>query len=433
MSQKTLNLLLALGGLAVIAAIACVGLDIHRAAHTGPRWKRRLVAAGLALLAALGVPACEQASEAGGPATASAARSLTDTVEWKRLLATWREGEEVASGKRGAYPFDRKGKKRLLASIQQSWTDCGKLQAAGQFSVAEADLLKADLDRLALGVQAKRPTEMRMATCYKPMMHLPARDSLKRLTTRLPLLERLAGSQKLQSDVVRKTLVSVERDLAILGQQEDVDRLSEADRAKAAEIREAVAGHVARIKARLGGKPSAALDRSPDWQVITDAWATAVPLAKSRKSTTAQRKTVDAKFKAATAAAQRLATAGLLAPQEADLLTAEAANIRADIYRDPPTDCKFTCYDMAYMPPARVSFERLGKRLPVIEKLIAGGTVHPAACVKIVAAIEADLAVLSDAKQLKAIQGPQRAKIEASRDQARAALARLKQMLDKRS
>ena len=429
MSQKTLNLLLALGGLAIIAAIAMLGLNIHRAAHTGPRWKRRLVAAGLALLAALGVPACEQASEAGGPTVAAATNSLTDTAEWKRLLATWREAEEVASGKRGAYPFDRKGKERLLAAIKQSWTEVGELKAAGQFSDAEAGLLQADLDRLALGVQGKRPTEMRMATCYKPMMHLPAADSLKRLTTRLPLLERLAGSQKLQADVVRKTLACVEADLAVLGQQKDVDRLSETDRAKAAEIREAVAGHVARIKARVGDKPATALDRSPDWQVITDAWAAAVPFARSGKSTTAQREAADARLKAATAAAQRLATAGLLAPQEADLLVAEAANIRADIYRDPPIDCRVKCYDMAYMPPARVSFERLGKRLPVVEKLIAGGTVHPAACAKIVAAIEADLAVLSDAEQLKVLHGPHRTQAEASRDQARAALARLKQML----
>ena len=57
------------------------------------------------------------AAEAGDPpaSTAGPARTLADAPEWKRLAATWREAEEVASGKRGAYPFNRKGKAKLLA------------------------------------------------------------------------------------------------------------------------------------------------------------------------------------------------------------------------------------------------------------------------------------------------------------------------------
>ena len=184
------------------------------------------------------------------------------------------------------------------------------------------------------------------------------------------------------------------------------------------------------LNAALSGeKPEASLERSPDWQTITDAWATAAPLARSHKSSTAQRKAVDAKFEAAKAAAKRLADAGLLATQEADLLVGEAVNIRADIYRDPPTDCKVTCYDMAYIPPAQQSFQRLAKRLPLVEKLLAGGKVNEAACAKILAAVEADLAVLGDAKQLKTLRGEQRAQAEAARDQMSTALARLKNKL----
>ena len=52
-----------------------------------------------------------------------------------------------------------------------------------------------------------------------------------------------------------------------------------------------------------------------------------------------------------TVAAAQLAKAGEIARAEADLLVAETHTIRNDIYREPPTDFKVTCYDMA-LPPA---------------------------------------------------------------------------------
>jgi len=51
MTQRALGLIAALLGAALVAAIALFGYDIWRSARTGPRWKRRLVGAGLARLA----------------------------------------------------------------------------------------------------------------------------------------------------------------------------------------------------------------------------------------------------------------------------------------------------------------------------------------------------------------------------------------------
>jgi len=45
-------------GLFVIAALAIWGSDIRRAARTGPKWKRKTVAAGLLLLAMMGFGGC---------------------------------------------------------------------------------------------------------------------------------------------------------------------------------------------------------------------------------------------------------------------------------------------------------------------------------------------------------------------------------------
>ncbi|MBM4033204.1 MAG: hypothetical protein FJ291_15675 [Planctomycetes bacterium] len=173
----------------------------------------------------------------------------------------------------------------------------------------------------------------------------------------------------------------------------------------------------------------AAPDASADWQAIHDAWAAALPLAKSGKSTGAERKAADQKMEAAGDAAKRLVAKGLLASQEADLLAFKLASIRNDIYRNPPTDFRGTCYDMAYIPPAQQSLQRLNQRLPLVEKLLEGGKVNPTAGGKIVAGIQADLAILNDAKNIEQLRGEERAKAAEARDKAAQALQRLRKLI----
>ena len=170
-------------------------------------------------------------------------------------------------------------------------------------------------------------------------------------------------------------------------------------------------------------------DASADWQAIHEAWAAALPLAKSGKSTSAQRKAADDRMKAATEAAKRLVAKGLLASQEADLLAVELANLRTDIYREPPSDFRGTCYDMAYLPPAQQSLQRLNQRLPLVEKLLEGGKVNPTAGSKIVAGIEADLAILNDAKKIEQLGNEGRALATEARSKAAQALQRLRKLI----
>jgi hypothetical protein len=440
MSDRLLNIVLAIAGVLVVAAIAVLGYDAYRAARTGPRWRRRLVGAGLMLLAALGIPGCSSAAEAPAGQSEPDSKGLAGSPEWKRIEPTWREADEVASGRRGPYPFDEAGQKKLLGALAAAVEDVDALLRRGILNDAEAGLLKQDLAQLTHGVQAKRPTELKMATCYKPMMYLPARDSMERLTARLPLLENLAASEKVHAAVARKVLASIERDIATLSDPKLLHTLPEADRPKAEEVRRAAADHAAKLKAALiegklfmappDGKAGAPVEASADWRAIHDAWDAALPLAKSGKSTEAQRKEAEAKLAAATKAAGRLTVKGILCRQEAELLTLETANIRQDIYRDPPTDSRVTCYIMMpYMPPAQQSYQRLAKRLPLVQKLIERGKVNPTAGSKVIAAIEADLTVLSDAKLLGQLQGAERQKAEAARDEMKAELTKLRKLL----
>ncbi len=253
MGHRTLATVLALAGVLVVAAIALLGYDAWRAARTGPRWRRRLVTAGLALLAMLGAAPGASAAEAPGKLVAADGNAMAESTEWKALDATWREASEVASNKRGPYPFDAAGKKRLLDALATATKDVDALQARGLVSEAEAGLLKQDLGVLVTAVQMKRPTEMKMATCYAPMPYTaPAQLGIRRLTARLPLLEKLAAAEKVNPNAVRKILDSVTQDLALLSAKHDRAPLSAADRARAEELRKAVESHVARLKTAVG-------------------------------------------------------------------------------------------------------------------------------------------------------------------------------------
>jgi len=178
--------------------------------------------------------------------------ALPDTPEWKRLEATWREATEVATGKRGPYPFDDAGKEKLLADLEAAVADVEALRQRKALTDAAAGLLKQDLALLVSGVEDKRPTEMRMATCYAPIAFTPVQNSVERLTDRLPLLEKLAGDAKLLPQVVRKVLATVERDIATLADDKLTSRVPEPDRLKAEEIRRSAAALVAKLRAAVG-------------------------------------------------------------------------------------------------------------------------------------------------------------------------------------
>ena len=55
------TLALGLLGLVIVVALVVIGLDLRRAKTRGPRWKRRIITAGLAVLAAVGAyPVADQ-------------------------------------------------------------------------------------------------------------------------------------------------------------------------------------------------------------------------------------------------------------------------------------------------------------------------------------------------------------------------------------
>jgi hypothetical protein len=85
---------------------------------------------------------------------------------------------------------------------------------------------------------------------------------------------------------------------------------------------------------------------------------------------------------------------------------------------------------MAMVNPAQQSFERLAKRLPLLEKLVEGGKINRVAVEKVLATVEADLIVLADEKQVKQLAEKQRPEAEKTRDAVKVQVEKLKKLLD---
>ncbi len=343
-------------------------------------------------------------SSAGGMiAKPNAAADLAQAPEWKRLAATWREAEEVAAGRRGLYPFNQAGRGDLLGRLAGVEEDIAALEAAHRLSAGEAGILRKDLPRLVLGVQEKRPTEMRMATCYEPMMWQPARESLKRLSERLAVLGQLAEAKAIHGEVVYKVLGSIEVDLAVLGSEKALAGLKEDERPEAVRVRDAAKAAVDKIRAKAGGTATQDLAESAGWKTIQAAWKVAEPLAESGKSTIAERRAADAALAKAEAAARDLALAGTISVAEAELVIARRKDLKADIYREPPTDIQVLCYEIGGLPPAKVSLERIRDRLPLLKQVLERGKVRLEVVARILPTIRNDLRVITDAKNLETL------------------------------
>ena len=431
MPYRALNLAVALVGVLFVLSLVFLGLDIGRAAGRSPR-RRRLLTAGILLLASFGLTmGCSRGSSgsntAGGAATSStmAAQSdLADTRQWKQLTAAWREAEEIASGSRGGHPFTPSGKKKVLQSLADASVGADLLQTAGLLSSPEAGLLKEDLVVLARKVESFRATDMRNATCY--LMSIPtAKVSADRLSARLPLLEKLAAQQTIHPEVLDKILNNLEADLKDV--RENKAPLSPADRKQADQVARDVRVQLEKIRARMSGKTSP-LDGSNDWQIISAAWKEAAPLAVAGASTTRQRESAKAKLDAARTAAANLAAARLITGPEGRLILSEADRLQKDIYRNPPTDTQVECYKMVYLPPVRQSLDRIAARLPLLQQLAQGGVVHRTAVEKVVASVEADLKELSNEKELAALTPAQKLQAQQQSADARKALAQIKSL-----
>ncbi len=190
-----------------------------------------------------GIPELEEGLEQGA--------ALTQDATWAAMLPIWQEAAAIGAGERGPHPFDRAGKDALLTQLETSKLTVDGLQAGGLLSAPEAGLLKADVDALILAVGKKRPTEMEGATCYRPMMVVPMRDSGRRLEQRLPLLEQLATQGTLNAAVVERVLTQIEADIAVVAETGGGPGMTATDMVEIRETAERAQAQVTIVRAKL--------------------------------------------------------------------------------------------------------------------------------------------------------------------------------------
>lgn len=417
MPYRAVYLGLGILGVGVVLLLVLFRADLRRHCAVGPRWKRRLVSAGLMLLGATGFGAdlgCTRKDQPGPTPTVKIdqPKPKDDPVErpetrpkpqgeaaWlESIEQTTRAAREVAGGKKGQHPFDRAGKKKMLASLDAAVAKIDELVEAGTLNAGEAGLWQADLKLLRSRVNDFRPTEMKNATCYEPMpLLIPARQSMARLAKRLPLLEKMATADKLHPRVARKVLEQIEQDLSVLASDAELKKLpTDKDRKRAQKQAAATRQLLDRARGRLG---ITAKGQDPRWGKVAQAWAALQAAAKT--STSVERKATDKKLELAMSAVDELVKEGKVTPAGARLLAEEGKLLTQEMYRKPHSDFQGKCYKKRAFIPARESLERINRRLPLLEKLVATGKISPEVARRVLPALERDIKVLADKNEVE--------------------------------
>jgi hypothetical protein len=251
MAQKAVGLCWALFGLAFVVGLTIAGIDAARSIESGPRWKRRLLTAGIMLMTALGFSSCLKAKKIELSSVSATeqmkaqtgAVDLQDDPAWNQIAAAWKEAEEIGSFKRGAYPFDRAGKWDLLNSLEEADANLLKLQYAGKLGKPEMVYLGTELQRLSQGVQGVRTTEELNMTCYMPGFilgkpkPLPSKKALNYLQDRLLLVQKMTESNTLNPAVAAKVTTTMLRDIEAMNKIESSFPLSKKDHARAVKVK----------------------------------------------------------------------------------------------------------------------------------------------------------------------------------------------------
>jgi hypothetical protein len=346
MPYRILNLwtvLIGIAALVIVGMMVMFGVDMVRASRTGPRWKRYMITASLAILAAIGVnvagreasaripprPTCYKPmmvrpSGVAFPARVAALKKLgviekinsdvlkkltaqvrkelapyetsladrlppstlkahktqqaiayarawvaaadmrlavgdkplADVPVWGALVKNWRAAEEAASGRKGRYPFDTETKKTMLADLHAAPGQLDSFVIAGYLTTAEADMLKNALLPLPARVKRMRPTELRNATCYRPM-GIAAPDPLVAMVARMPLLEKVVQGNKLHPAAVKRIAEVVNVQIAKLTDEKYLKSLKPESRKTAENVVKAANAVVKKLTAAANSKPAA--------------------------------------------------------------------------------------------------------------------------------------------------------------------------------
>jgi len=268
MPHRSHSFWLGLLGLFAVLALLLVGADVWLASRSGPRWKRRLVGAGLALMAflgflswperpghdgTLGMPGPEAAAageasspsgdaaspspidllllrpdmdadgedddEEGGEAPPRKASELETFPAWKKFAGAWKEAKAILDKKRALKkPFKMDDRKIIVERIAPAADHLDALVKDNALTEAEASVLEKEFNVLVSGLRCLPCVDEPRPTCYAPMPVSPPKrpvkpairepiwSAYKFLNERLPLIEKLASQDGVRPEVLEKVI-----------------------------------------------------------------------------------------------------------------------------------------------------------------------------------------------------------------------------------
>ena len=201
---------------------------------------------GLMALLGLGSARHARPRQEVRPSTAG----LATDGSWKRLLKTWQQADDVAQGRAGHFPFDARGKARLLADLAKVHQQFALLSDRGLLNASELSLLTAELERLTQAVHLRKSSE-EVGRTDTATPSAPAKESLHYLSEVVRHLETLIGEDQLHSEAVELVLAHVSADLSNLGNRAMLSQLAMARRSEAGQVRNRAQQAVDAVRARL--------------------------------------------------------------------------------------------------------------------------------------------------------------------------------------
>ncbi len=430
MPYRQIDVWLGVVGLFAALILLLSGYNVREEAERQHGRLGRMLRAALALLGLLGLGGHVEAAQAGKPASLieTYRDTLGKTESGKHLLETWQAAREYVDRKRGDYPFDAEGKKAFLAELERTTADIDALVKDRVFQLGEASLLKLEIRELTAGVQRLRSKESSGLTCYRVATVSPVKVSRRRLEARIPLVERLLPGRV--SPLVQETVIKgCEADLAYLEQQASDKRLPDDERAPVSDLIKRARKALDRLRVTVQAQDVRGYSRET-WERIFEAWEQLQKMVDGG-STTKEREDMGQALAEIDKLLQQQRDERRLGYEESESVSQELRFLFEKARSMPPKDSHITCYKPAYVPPARLSLERLEKRLPLLKKLTAKGGLPKTTLLKLMKAVEADLRETEDGLDDTALSADERDRAGRISDQVRLECERLYDVKDR--
>jgi|GEM_PF-6149342 len=225
MVQRGLNIVLVVVGAMLVLLLAATRADLLAISRRGPKWRRRLIAAGLLVLGLLGAEGCappprvpgaggQQASPGVPTAAPHAARPLEQTEGWRRLMDTWEQARLIAEGVLGERPVEPNDYPAMATRLAAAERQIDTWTAGGELAGPEVELLKAEFAPLAAAASRLAAPPPPGAGPFDGPWSAAA--SMDRIRGRVGLLAKLAAQGSLDFGVRDLTLDTLDWDVGFL-------------------------------------------------------------------------------------------------------------------------------------------------------------------------------------------------------------------------